>query len=162
MRRSQKIDGKPILTLPPRVTEVKHAVFEDHQRDYYKALETQSQLRFNTYLKAGTVNKNYTNALVLLLRLRQCCDHPHLIKDHAETIDPETKENQEALANDFSDAAIAMIKDSDGAFTCPICYDGTENPTIFFPCGHDVSLGCDPQPVVGWGERLLARLARKL
>lgn len=34
------------------------------------------------YAAAGTVNQNYANILLMLLRLRQACDHPLLVKDH--------------------------------------------------------------------------------
>lgn len=32
------------------------------------------------YAAAGTVNQNYANILLMLLRLRQACDHPLLVK----------------------------------------------------------------------------------
>lgn len=32
------------------------------------------------YAAAGTIKENYANILVLLLRLRQACDHPLLLK----------------------------------------------------------------------------------
>jgi len=51
--------------------------------EFYRK-ETQTQLQFNKYLKAGTVGRNYSNILVLLLRLRQACCHPHLIKDFGQ------------------------------------------------------------------------------
>ena len=34
------------------------------------------------YAAAGTVNQNYANILLMLLRLRQACDHPRLVKDY--------------------------------------------------------------------------------
>lgn len=34
------------------------------------------------YAAAGTVNQNYANILLMLLRLRQACDHPFLVKDY--------------------------------------------------------------------------------
>lgn len=69
--KKSKIDGKSILDLPERTTEQSHAVFSDDELEFYKALETQTQLTFNKYLKANTVGRNYSNILVLLLRLRQ-------------------------------------------------------------------------------------------
>lgn len=73
LRRTKKsqIDGKPILDLPERTTEQSHATFSDDELAFYTALETQTQLTFNKYLKANTVGRNYSNILVLLLRLRQ-------------------------------------------------------------------------------------------
>lgn len=33
------------------------------------------------YAAAGTVKQNYVNILLMLLRLRQACDHPLLVKN---------------------------------------------------------------------------------
>ena len=73
LRRTKKsqIDGKSILDLPVRTTEQSHAIFSDDELAFYKALETQTQLTFNKYLRANAVGRNYSNILVLLLRLRQ-------------------------------------------------------------------------------------------
>lgn len=73
LRRTKKsqIDGKSILELPERTTEQSHAIFSDDELEFYKALETHTQLTFNKYLKANTVGRHYSNILVLLLRLRQ-------------------------------------------------------------------------------------------
>lgn len=73
------IDGKPIIVLPPKTEEIQHVVFNEDEQSFYQALETKTQVQFNKYMRAGTVGKNYSNILVLLLRLRQCCCHPHLI-----------------------------------------------------------------------------------
>jgi hypothetical protein len=37
---------------------------------------------FQEYAAAGTLKQNYANILLLLLRLRQACDHPLLVKGH--------------------------------------------------------------------------------
>lgn len=73
LRRTKKsqIDGKSILNLPERTTEQSHANFSNDELEFYQALETHTQLTFNKYLKANTVGRNYSNILVLLLRLRQ-------------------------------------------------------------------------------------------
>lgn len=44
-------------------------------------VEQRTQAKFNKFLKAGTVLKNYAHVLVLLLRLRQLACHPSLITD---------------------------------------------------------------------------------
>lgn len=35
---------------------------------------------FQVYADTGTVKQNYVNILLMLLRLRQACDHPLLVK----------------------------------------------------------------------------------
>ncbi len=141
--KQSKIDGEPILRLPPRTTEKQHAVFSDDENDFYRALENRTRLQFNRYLKAGTVGRNYSNILVLLLRLRQACCHPHLIKDFGvATAANLSGDDMTELAKKLSDDVVARIKEANGSFECPVCYDAVENPAIFFPCGHDTCSEC--------------------
>lgn len=146
LRRTKKstIDGHAILTLPERTTEVQHAVFSEEEQLFYQALETKTQLKFSKYLKAGTVGRNYSNVLVLLLRLRQACCHPHLIKDFGISTGVAgdvSVEDMIALAGSLSIDVVNRIKEA-GAIECPICMDLAENATIFTPCGHSTCSEC--------------------
>ncbi|KAL3444632.1 SNF2 family N-terminal domain-containing protein [Aspergillus insuetus] len=140
--KTSRIDGKPILNIPPRVSEKVHATFSDDELELYKSLENKTQLQFNKYLKAGTVGRNYSNILVLLLRLRQACCHPHLITDFSVKINENT-EGLDFIANAkaFSEEVIIRLRDNDD-LECPICIDAVENPVIFFPCGHGTCAEC--------------------
>ncbi|KAH7310958.1 SNF2 family N-terminal domain-containing protein [Rhexocercosporidium sp. MPI-PUGE-AT-0058] len=146
LRRTKKsmIDGKPIITLPPKTEEIQHVVFDDDETAFYAALETKTQLQFNKYMKAGTVGKNYTNVLVLLLRLRQACCHPHLIQDFEEApaVDPDNARAMMELAKSLAPDVVNRILSADGAFECPVCYDAVVNPKIITPCGHDTCTEC--------------------
>ncbi|KAL5069744.1 hypothetical protein RYX36_020631, partial [Vicia faba] len=48
---------------------------------------------FMAYAAAGTVNQNYANILLMLLRLHQACDHPLLVKEYNS--DPVGKDSVE-------------------------------------------------------------------
>lgn len=82
--KTSLIDGKPIINLPPKTEEIQHVIFSPDEQEFYNSLESKTQIQFNKYLRANTVGKNYSNVLVLLLRLRQACCHPHLIMDFEE------------------------------------------------------------------------------
>jgi SNF2 family DNA or RNA helicase len=82
--KTSLIDGKPIINLPPKTEEIQHVVFSEEEQEFYNSLENKVQIQFNKYMRANTVGKNYSNVLVLLLRLRQACCHPHLITDFEE------------------------------------------------------------------------------
>jgi SNF2 family DNA or RNA helicase len=145
LRRTKKsmYRGKPILVLPERTTEVQHAAFNEDEDELYKALESKSAVQFNKYLKAGTVGRSYTAILVLLLRLRQACCHPHLIKDFSVSeAAGVTIEDMVKLAEELAPPVVARIKETNGNFECPICMDGCTNPAIFLPCGHDTCRDC--------------------
>ena len=134
--KDSKIDGKPILQLPEKTIEEQHAAFSKDEHEFYQALESRAKITFNKYLKAGTVGRNYSNALVLLLRLRQACCHPHLIKD-LELETGASPENIDKLANAETLPAnvVERIKQIE-SFECPICFDAAINSLIFNPCGH--------------------------
>ena len=156
LRRTKKstINGEPIITLGPRTTEVCHAEFDEDQRGYYLATEKGYQIQFNKYLKAGSVNKNYTNVLVLLLRLRQLCCHPHLIQDFDGEgyTDANPDELLKIAREEFAQDVIDRIIER-GIGECPICMDAANNARIFTPCGHSTCSECfarisDPTQVV--------------
>ncbi|KAL1387056.1 SNF2 family N-terminal domain-containing protein [Phyllosticta capitalensis] len=145
LRRTKEsiIDGRPILSLPPKTIGLDHVDFDEDQRDFYRAIEHRTQLRFNRYLQEGTVGTQYTQILVLLLRLRQACCHPNLIKDFAEKIPTDLSNNDlSSFAEKLSPEVVRRIKEENGAFSCPICLDATANPAIFYPCGHTSCSEC--------------------
>ena len=168
LRRTKKsvIDGKPILDLPPRTTEAKHAAFSEDESAVYQALQTQTQLQFNKYLRSGTVGRNYSNILVLLLRLRQACCHPHLIKDFGQQGfgGDVSADDMLKLAKELTPDVVARLKEQsnsndDSALECPVCMDMTENATIFLPCGHNTCSECfarisDPAQAIANGDEL--------
>ncbi|KUJ08350.1 uncharacterized protein LY89DRAFT_711734 [Mollisia scopiformis] len=142
--KTSLIDGKPIITLHPKTEEIQHVVFDEAEQDFYTALETKTQIKFSRYLKAGTVNKNYSNVLVLLLRLRQACCHPHLIQDFDEApmVGGPNAEDMMEFARSLAPDVVARLLAAEDAFDCPVCYDGVENPRIIIPCGHDTCSEC--------------------
>jgi SNF2 family DNA or RNA helicase len=149
LRRTKQstIDGKPILQLPPKTTSEERIAFGEDELIFYKALESNAQIQFNKFLQNGTggnIGKNYSNALVLLLRLRQACCHPRLVVDSndfmvqvAGSLSPDDLMNNAA---ELDPRVVARLKGLD-AFECPICMDGTENPVVF-PCGHTLCNDC--------------------
>lgn len=139
--KTSTIDGKPILTLPPKTEHSDHVPFSDEEWNFYRALESRSRVMFNKYVRAGTVGKNYSSILVLLLRLRQACCHPHLTEFDATAGDAASDENMMELASSLDRAVVDRIKAIE-AFECPICYDGVEDPLLTFPCGHDICTEC--------------------
>lgn len=138
--KNSLIDGKPILSLPQKIESSEQVVFSVDEQQFYRDLEARSQVQFNKYLRAGTVGKNYSNILVLLLRLRQACCHPHLTDfDCVGVATPDTQ--MADLAKEMDAAVVERIKAID-AFECPICYDAVNDPILLIPCGHDTCSEC--------------------
>ncbi|TLS22244.1 uncharacterized protein PpBr36_09774 [Pyricularia pennisetigena] len=140
--KTSKINGKPILELPPKFEEVVHVVFSEDEASFYRDLETSSRNQINKYIRRGTLRKNYAHALVLLLRLRQAACHPQLNTDVEYTMDPEvSEEHLLGLARSMSSDVVRRLKEIE-AFSCPICMDAVEDPAIVLPCGHALCREC--------------------
>jgi SNF2 family DNA or RNA helicase len=78
----------------------------------------------------------------LLLRLRQACCHPHLIKDLSQPATAGIAEVDLLVrAEELDDNVIVRLKAEDN-FECPICLEADPNPTIIIPCGHTVCGEC--------------------
>ncbi|KAK6392458.1 hypothetical protein LTR65_003588 [Meristemomyces frigidus] len=145
LRRTKKstFEGKPILVLPERTTLIDNPDFSEDELSFYQHLEQRTAVQFNKYVRAGTVGKSYSAILVLLLRLRQACCHPHLIRDFGVSATAEgTAEDLVKLAEELTPQVVARIKDKMGSFECAVCYDVATNPSIFIPCGHDTCAEC--------------------
>ncbi|KAJ7886673.1 SNF2 family DNA-dependent ATPase [Mycena leptocephala] len=152
--KNSMLEGKPILTLPPKDIEI--------EREIYDSFEKRSKISLNRFIRAGTLVKKY----VMILRLRQLCCHPHLILSIAEgqgygdptlLLGSDTeKERGRALklmgkpwVSRFLIRANAaeLLDDEDEAnaesANCPVCKDMIvgENGRVL-PCGHEICFDC--------------------
>ncbi|QPH04149.1 hypothetical protein C2857_000921 [Epichloe festucae Fl1] len=142
-KKDSKLDGKPILVLPPKTEHIVYATLSSDERDFYKQLEEKAQVMFSKYLREGSIGKNYSNILVLLLRLRQACCHPHLNMDvdDATSVVVGSDDNVEQLVKDLDKTIVQRVRALEN-FECPICYDVVQSPCFFVPCGHDSCKDC--------------------
>ncbi|KIW70595.1 hypothetical protein PV04_02851 [Phialophora macrospora] len=146
LRRTKQsnIHGRPILQLPPRETTEDRVAFGEDQREFYFALESNAQIQMNRYLQRGTVGRHYANILVLLLRLRQAACHPFLVTASKDFVQlPGGELSTDVLMRNAAQLDIKVVerlKQLD-AYECPICFDVTENPSLFF-CGHAICGDC--------------------
>ncbi|KAL0353111.1 UNVERIFIED_CONTAM: Helicase-like transcription factor CHR28 [Sesamum angustifolium] len=141
------IDGEPIIKLPPKTIELKKVDFSEEERDFYCRLEADSRAQFAEYAAAGTVKQNYVNILLMLLRLRQACDHPLLVKGFSpnsqmtssiEVAKKLPREKHIFLLNCL-EASLAI---------CGICSDPPEDAVVTV-CGHVFCNQCICEHMIG-------------
>ncbi|KAJ3064989.1 hypothetical protein HDU98_011612, partial [Podochytrium sp. JEL0797] len=158
--KTSQLDGRPIITLEPKTVEMIQVAFSPAEREFYDSMEKKTLLKFNAYLKAGTVMQNYSNILVLLLRLRQACCHPSLVAEKFNEAPPELLEAAEAsavaaagaqdpltvLSQEIQQRLLSMRLKS--GYECPICFDAIEGGKILAGCGHVFCGDC----INGWGN----------
>ncbi|KAM4063413.1 zinc finger, c3HC4 type (RING finger) domain-containing protein [Hirsutella rhossiliensis] len=143
-KKDSQLNGKPILNLPSKDESIVYAKLSPDERGFYKQLEQKSQVLFSKYLREGSIGKNYSNILVLLLRMRQACCHPHLnldVDDATQFGKEKVDEKMVQPIKRLSKATVERIKAIE-AFECPICFDAVQSPSFFIPCGHDGCKDC--------------------
>jgi len=87
--KTSLVDGKPILQLPERNVERVETPFSVDERAFYEALETRTRDRFNAYVRAGTVMKNYSNVRHCYTTFKKDYPEVHCTNGHvSEYIDP--------------------------------------------------------------------------
>ncbi|KAE9611586.1 putative chromatin remodeling SNF2 family [Lupinus albus] len=134
------IDGQPIINLPPKTIELTKVDFSGEERAFYTKLEADSRSQFKAYAAAGTVNQNYANILLMLLRLRQACDHPLLVKDYNSN--PVGQDSIEMAKRLPRDLLINLYKELDTTSAiCHVCNDPPEDPVITM-CSHVFCYQC--------------------
>ncbi|KAL5498669.1 hypothetical protein ACEPAH_2024 [Sanghuangporus vaninii] len=160
-RKDSMLDGKRLVELPPKDVQLVKLDFTPEEQEIYHAVETRSQMKFNRYLRAGTVLKNYAHVLVLLLRLRQVCTHTSLITedegiivdDELDYMDEDKRDDvikaHSELGREFVDrlkkklrdialermAAEKKSVDAGVDEECPVCF-GVLTDAIVTPCMH--------------------------
>ncbi|KAH9985885.1 SNF2 family N-terminal domain-containing protein [Russula compacta] len=164
--KDSKLDGKPLLTLPPKSIEVETLQFSSDEREIYDDFEKQAKIRVNRFIRERTIIQNHSVVLVMILRLRQLCCHPKLILSQAEEYDDPTllvgSESDKELARarrvmgsewvvKLKGRALARARAIELDFTngedeedtmCPVCHEIYENNGRILKCGHELCADC--------------------
>ncbi|KAL9225619.1 hypothetical protein vseg_001521 [Gypsophila vaccaria] len=150
-------EGRPILVLPPADVQVIYCELTEAEKDFYEALFKRSKVKFDRFVEQGRVLHNYASILELLLRLRQCCDHPFLVMSRGDTQD---FADLDKLANRFLKVDQASVEGEVSAAPskayiqevveelrrgeqgeCPICLEVFED-AVLTPCAHRLCREC--------------------
>ncbi|KAH9700025.1 DNA repair protein RAD5A [Citrus sinensis] len=150
-------EGRPILVLPPADIQVIYCELTEAEKDFYEALFKRSKVKFDQFVEQGRILHNYASILELLLRLRQCCDHPFLVMSRGDTQDYSDlnklakrflKGSSNALEGEDKDVPSRayvqevveeLQKGEQGE--CPICLEAFED-AVLTPCAHRLCREC--------------------
>ncbi|KAL5543034.1 hypothetical protein UlMin_010744 [Ulmus minor] len=141
------LDGKPIINLPPKTISLNKVDFSSEERAFYRQLEADSRSQFKAYAAAGTVNQNYANILLMLLRLRQACDHPFLVKEYnSDFVGKDSSEMARNLPREMVFNLLGLLEAS--LAICRKCNDPPEDPVVTM-CGHVFCYQCVSEYLTG-------------
>uniref|UniRef100_A0A7N0TPX8 Helicase-like transcription factor CHR28 n=1 Tax=Kalanchoe fedtschenkoi TaxID=63787 RepID=A0A7N0TPX8_KALFE len=141
------IGGEPIINLPPKSIQLSKVDFSPDERMFYSKLEAESRSQFKKYAEAGTVSQNYANILLLLLRLRQACDHPLLVKGfNSAFVGKEAYKMARSLPRDMLFNLLNLLESSKAI--CRACDDPPEDAVVTM-CGHVFCNQCVSESLTG-------------
>ncbi|KAE8668292.1 putative protein arginine N-methyltransferase 6-like [Hibiscus syriacus] len=147
------INGEPIINLPPKSIHMSKVDFTAEERDFYTQLEADSRSLFKEYAAAGTVNQNYANILLMLLRLRQACDHPLLVKgfnldsiQNSDSVGQVSVEMAKKLPREMLVNLVNCLETSSAI--CLVCKDPPDDPVVTM-CGHVFCFQCVSEHLTG-------------
>lgn len=150
-------EGRPILVLPPAKIQVVYCELTEAEKDFYEALFKKSKVKFDRFVEQGRVLHNYASILELLLRLRQCCDHPFLVMSRGDTQDYAdldklakrflrgghgTAEGEDKVvpSRAYIQEVVEELKKGEQG-ECPICLEAFED-AVLTPCAHRLCREC--------------------
>jgi len=109
MRRTKDMktpEGTPLVDLPPKKVEIVDIELSETERDVYEFIFNRAKRTFQNNVEAGTVMKSFTTLFAQILRLRQTCCHPVLVRNQDVVADEE-------IASVAADAASGFADDMD-------------------------------------------------
>lgn len=154
---SKDREGRPILVLPPADVQVIYCGLTDAEKDFYEALFKRSKVKFDQFVEQGRVLHNYASILELLLRLRQCCDHPFLVMSRGDTQEYsdlnklakrflkgtpnlQVGEGRDLPSRAYVQEVMEELRSGEHG-ECPICLEVFED-AVLTPCAHRMCREC--------------------
>lgn len=170
MRRTKDMktpDGTPLVDLPPKSIDVVEIELSETERQIYDYVYTRAKRTFQENVQAGTVMKAFTTIFAQLLRLRQTCCHPTLVRNQDIVADEEeagaaadaaagladdmdlsalierftADTDDEKDANAFGAHVLKQIRD-EAANECPVCCEEPMIDQTVTGCWHSACKKC--------------------
>lgn len=69
----RRTKDKGLIGLPPKTIETCFVELSAEERELYDRMESEAKSVFQNYIHRGSVTRNYSTVLSILLRLRQIC-----------------------------------------------------------------------------------------
>ena len=173
LRRTKKstyLDGSNILQLPPKETNNVLVKLSPEEKAIYTKVFKGVKSVFNKLKSNGRLESEYMHILVIILRLRQICDHPSLVFSKSDLQDEEkfeqainqflqqdpttdtslvedeeegsraNKPNKKKIGSEFIKGNIERLKTKEFE-PCSICYEDITEPAMT-KCGHIFCQNC--------------------
>ncbi|KAH0344571.1 putative DNA repair protein rad-5, partial [Aureobasidium melanogenum] len=159
-------DGEALVPLPPRTIDIQKIELSKVERDLYDHIFARAKRTFAANVEAGTLMKSYTTIFAQILRLRQSCCHPTLVRSKGIGADEEDAEAAADIANGLADdmdlqsliqrfeseaeeedasrfgANVLKQIQAESNHECPICFEEPMEEQSVTGCWHSACKKC--------------------
>jgi DNA repair protein RAD5 len=158
-------DGKPIVQLPPKTTNIEYLDLTPDESKLYDAIFKNVKKDYESFNSSGLITKNITSMLarimtcassvflprrklhrlLFLFSLRRAACHPALVS-HTKLAREATAEHEQSSSivqqsAAYSEAVLAGLNDPDiGADSCIICFESMDAQVLIKGCSHTGSV----------------------
>ncbi|EPZ34419.1 Helicase domain-containing protein [Rozella allomycis CSF55] len=130
--KDQLIDGKPIISLPPKKDHIIAVTLDEEEASLYDQAFAATRKEFDKIIKDATIKNKYVHIFELLLRLRQLCTHYAMCIKWLLKILP-----NHPLVKQYSKFEFEEEDD-----TCFVCLGSAIDPKRIKSCGHIFCESC--------------------
>ncbi|KAI5268833.1 hypothetical protein E4T47_07536 [Aureobasidium subglaciale] len=159
-------DGEALVPLPPRTINIQKIELSKVERDLYDHIFARAKRTFAANVEAGTLMKSYTTIFAQILRLRQSCCHPTLVRSKSGAADEDEAEASADIANGLADdmdlqsliqrfeseaeeedasrfgANVLKQIQAESTYECPICFEEPMEEQSVTGCWHSACKKC--------------------
>lgn len=136
----RRTKDKGLIGLPPKTIETCFVELSAEERELYDRMESEAKSVVRNYIHAGSVTRNYSTVLSILLRLRQICTDLALCPSDLKSLLPSN--NIEDVSNnpELLTKLVSLLQDGED-LDCPICI-APPTDIVITCCAHIFCRSC--------------------
>ena len=138
-KQSKDKQGNLLVPLPERNVRLVQKEFSPEERKFYDQLDKEATAEIKKFESEGSAGSYYVNMLWMLLRMRQACNHPRLVRPivHAGNNTQHQHKGEEAAARKLKPEERSKLAATlqSGMKECVTCCDVAEDPVVSV-CNH--------------------------
>ncbi|KAH0972812.1 hypothetical protein GBA52_024968 [Prunus armeniaca] len=136
----RRTKDKGLIGLPPKTIETCYVELSGEERKLYDQMEGEAKSVVRNYFDAGSVMRNYSTVLSIILRLRQICTDLVLCPSDLKSLLPSNTIEDVSKNPELLKKMLEVLQDGED-FDCPICISPPTDIVITC-CAHIFCQAC--------------------
>ncbi|CAH2074061.1 unnamed protein product [Thlaspi arvense] len=137
LRRTKEMSS---IGLPPKTVETCYVELSPEERQLYDHMEGEAKGVVQNLINSGSLMRNYSTVLSIILRLRQLCDDVSLCPPELRSFSTSTSVEDVTDKPELLQKLVAILQDGED-FDCPICISPPRD-IIITRCAHIFCRAC--------------------